>query len=130
MKNTIIILGILMAFAFSSVSTLAAAKATKAAKAPKPVTGVVVDLAKALVTDAPKLSKSAADKLIADGQMIVLKVGTGKSAKYYIVVNKDGALATKMLAKYADAKAVNVYGKVSKGGGFNIIKADDIKPND
>ena len=129
MKNTIIILGIIMAFAFSSVVTMAAEKKAKTAKPAKPTTGVVVDLAKALVTDAPKLSKADADKLIAEGQTVVLKVGTGKSAKYYFVVNKDGSLATKNLAKFADAKGVNVYGKATKGAGINYIKADDIKPN-
>ncbi len=130
MKNTIVILGIIMAFAFSSVVTMAAEKKAKTAKPAKPTTGVVVDLAKALVTDAPKLSKTDAEKLIADGQTLVLKVGNGKSAKYYIVVEKNGSLASKSLAKFANAKSVNVYGKVTKGNGFNYIMSTDIKAMD
>lgn len=127
MKNTIVILGIIMAFAFSSVVTLAAEKKAKPAK---PTTGVVVDLAKALVTDAPKLTKADAEKLVADGQTLALKVGTGKSAKYYIIVEKDGTIASKSLAKLANAKFVNVYGKTAKGAGINFIKATEIKAMD
>lgn len=130
MKNTIVILGIIMAFAFSSVVTLAAEKKAKSAKPAKPTTGVVVDLAKALVMDAPKLSKAEAEKLLSEGQTLVLKVGTGKSAKYYIVVEKNGTVASKSLAQFANAKFVNVYGKVTKGNGFNYIMSTDIKAMD
>jgi hypothetical protein len=90
----------------------------------------VVSLAAELNGKGEKLSTADAEKLVAAGQPIVLKVGTGKSAKIYFILNKDGSYASKELAKFAKAKQVAVYGKVQKINGMNVITADNVSAFD
>jgi hypothetical protein len=64
-----------------------------------------------------------------NNQAYAFQVGTGSSAKVYLVFNRDGSLANNQLAAYAGRNDVSIKGTVSMINGLNVITIDQITPN-
>ncbi|MCE5305874.1 MAG: hypothetical protein ABFD61_02130 [Chloroherpetonaceae bacterium] len=126
MKKT---LGIfLICLMFASVSTFAqTTKKTTVKKAPKPIVGKVVSLNEVATGNFRTWTKMEADTAATHGTPFVLLVGTGSSAKVYIVLFEDGSFAGKQLAKYAFNKKVGIVGKTKVKNKLNFIIAEKIE---
>lgn len=116
---------IFLFLAFLVASTDASIAAAKKPVKPKKTIGSIVSmtdffLGKETITKPDAVAK--ADQ----GSPIVLKVGEGKKAKLYFVINEDGSFGGKNLAKYAANKKVAVEGATKTVGGVNYIIATKI----
>jgi hypothetical protein len=74
-----------------------------------------------------KLTKPAAQDLVAKGKILIVKAENGD---LYFVYNQDGSFASKTLAKYAANEYIGIIGKVKKQYGLNIIIAEIIESLD
>ena len=150
MKRLVLITCLALAFMFSNMSAQEAKK-TKMAVPAKPAVEQKKDAPKAAATKENKKDKKAgkaikgtlasicdirdgkdvklstdeAGKLIEKGTPLVLKVGTGKKATIYFILNSDGTYAAKNMSKYA-GKTISVTGKTMKSNGMNFIVASQI----
>lgn len=124
------ILFVVLALIISATNFASAApKASKAPKAAKPTVGSVVclpDFIKGTLTITKDDAVAKAEK----GSPIVLKVGEGKKAKLYFIINEDGSFGSKNLAKYAANKKVAVEGAIKTIAGVNYIIATKISSFD
>ncbi len=112
----------------ASVSTFAqTTKKTTVKKAPKPIVGKVVSLNEVATGNFRTWTKMEADTAASLGTPFVLLVGTGSSAKVYIVLFEDGSFAGKQLAKYAFNKKVGIVGKTKVKNKLNFIIAEKIE---
>lgn len=119
MKNLLLLAILIFTLAFTSNDSIAK-------KAKKPiVTGKVSSLANVITTGTEVLTVESANSLIGKGQPLVLVAGTGKKAKVYFVMNADGSMASKQLAKMAD-KELEIFGTMSVRNGLNVVSADII----
>jgi len=117
MKKTLPILSIfLLLLLFTTSQTQAQSK---------DYTGKVVSLNNVVIGQDGSLSKEQAQKLVERAQPLAFMVGTGKSAKLYIVFNADGTYSGKKLAEMADGELV-ITGKVKVQNGMNLLIADKI----
>lgn len=118
MKNTlIIILMLVLGVGMLSAQT----------KKAKPTIGKVVALNEIYLGSFTEWTKETATQAADKGTPFVLHVGTGKTAKVYIVLNEDGTFAGKKLAKYAFNKKVGIIGKVVTKSGLKYIVAETIE---
>lgn len=113
MKNKILVLGLALAFIFSTFAVIN----TYAQKAQKPIKGTVVSLNDIVMGGKGIVSKDEAKKLAENGNAIVFKSGK----KIYFVYNEDGTFAGKKLANYAESTSVGIVGKTKTVNGINII---------
>lgn len=121
MRN--LILSMILVLGFMVLTNDAVNAATKV-KTPKPVvTGTVANLADILAGNSVALAPADAEKLVEKGQSLVLVSGTGKKAKVYFVMNADGSIAAKRIAKMAD-KNLEIFGTLSVRSGLNVVIAD------
>lgn len=123
MKNILfaVLLSLTMLFVASNNDVLAV---TKAVKAPKPaITGRVASLADVMLGKVVALDVKTAQTMVEKGQTLVIVTGTGKKAKVYFIMNSDGSMASKNIAKLAD-KELEVYGTKSVRNGINVVAAD------
>jgi hypothetical protein len=121
MKNLVLSLALVLGFLFFANESTIAQKATKA---PKPViTGNVASLANILTEQDVALDVKTAEGLVEKGQSLVVVSGKGKKAKVYFIMNADGSMANKRIAKMAD-KELEVFGRLSVRNGLNVVIAD------
>lgn len=120
MKNLILSIILVLSITFLSENAIA----QKAAKAPKPViSGKVASLSNILTEQDVALDVKTAEGLVDKGQSLVIVSGKGKKAKVYFIMNADGSMANKRIAKMAD-KELNIFGRLSVRNGLNVIIAD------
>lgn len=128
MKKSFYIM-LIAAMLFTAIGSAQAAK-TKAAKAAKPISGVICTLNNVVKGNLERINKAEADQAIEKGYPLVLVTGQGKSAKVYFIYNEDGSYAGKNLAKYANNKKIGVTGKAKTANGVNYIIASKIESMD
>ena len=121
MKNLLLSLVLVFGFLFFTNSN---SIAQKTPKAPKPIiTGKVASLADIMLGKEVALDVKTAESLVDKGQTLVIVSGKGKKAKVNFIMNADGSMAAKKLAKMAD-KELEVFGTSSVRNGLNVIAAD------
>lgn len=119
MKNLLLLAILIFTLAFTTNDSIAQ-------KAKKPVvTGKVSTLANVITMGTEVLTVETATSMMEKGQPLVLVSGTGKKAKVYFIMNADGSMATKKLAKLAD-KELEIFGSMSVKNGLNVVSADKI----
>lgn len=121
MKNLLLSLLLVFGFLFFTNTD---SNAQKTPKAPKPIiTGKVASLADVMLGKEVALDVKTAEGLVDKGQTLVIVSGKGKKAKVNFIMNADGSMAAKKLAKMAD-KELEVFGTSSIRNGINVIAAD------
>ena len=122
MKN--LLFAVLLSISLLYVANNSEAIAQKTPKAPKPIiTGKVASLADVMLGKEVALDVKTAEGLVDKGQTLVIVSGKGKKAKVNFIMNADGSMAAKKLAKMAD-KELEVFGTSSVRNGINVIAAD------
>lgn len=122
MKN--LLFAVLLSISLLFVANNSEVLAQKTPKAPKPViTGKVASLADIMLGKEVALDVKTAEGLVEKGQTLVMVTGKGKKAKVYFLMNADGSMSSKKLAKMAD-KELEVFGTKSVRNGINVIAAD------
>ena len=122
MKN--LLFAVLLSISLLFVANNSEEIAQKTPKAQKPIiTGKVASLADVMLGKEVALDVKTAEGLVDKGQTLVIVSGKGKKAKVNFIMNADGSMAAKKLAKMAD-KELEVFGTSSVRNGINVIAAD------
>jgi hypothetical protein len=92
----------------------------------RPTRGVVINLTDYLATGKGTVNAAQAADAQQKGATLALLVGSGRSAKVYVVSKADGTSAAADLARLADSP-VGVVGKTMTRSGMTLIVADLIE---